>query len=219
MDLFSDRLEHLPLVDADITIYHDVDLGTDYRSLMHLILDNTPWRAETIDLWGQSVLQPRLIAWYGDPGTTYSYSGIQLKPEPWTNTLLDIKRRIATLCGGQFNSVLLNYYRDHKDSMGFHSDDEPELGIRPMIASLSLGEERRFQLKHRHVRELRVVTIPLREGSLLVMRGDTQQNWRHGIPKERLHCGPRVNLTFRSVATSRDKAKSEDSILSIAHVD
>jgi alkylated DNA repair dioxygenase AlkB len=95
--------------------------------------------------------------------------------------------------------VLLKYYRDNKDSMGFHSDDEPELGERPVIASLSLGEERTFILKHKTLKAIPAVRLRLVSGSVLLMRGDTQRHWKHGIPKESRRCGPRVNLTFRHI--------------------
>jgi len=197
-DLFGSEPERLPLADAEISIHRDVPLGRRYDSLLRELIDETPWRAERIELRGRLVPQPRLIAWYGEPGAVYSYSGIRLEPEPWTPTLLDIRRRVERLLDTRFNSVLLNYYRDRGDSMGFHSDDEPELGDRPTIASLSLGEERRFQLRHRHRRDMKTVSVPLPDGSLLVMRGETQRKWKHGVPKERRPCGPRVNLTFRA---------------------
>ena len=201
MELFGGRFEHLPVTDADIMMFRNTPLGRDYGTLLQTLVEETPWRTENIKIWGKSVPQPRLIAWYGDPGGTYSYSGIKLAPEVWTETILDIKQRIEALSQHHFNSVLLNYYRDHDDSMGYHSDDEPELGARPTIASLSIGEERRFQLKHRHRKDKPIISIPLPNGSLLIMRGQTQINWKHGIPKERRPCGPRVNLTFRLIVT------------------
>lgn len=199
MDLFGADMERLPIVDAEIMMFRNVPLGQDYQALLKRLIDDTPWRSESIKMWAKSVPQPRLIAWYGEPGATYSYSGIKLAPHAWTETILNLKRRVEALSEHHFNSVLLNYYRDHRDSMGFHSDDEPELGKQPTISSLSLGEERRFQLKHRHRTDLKTVSIPLAEGSLLVMRGKTQTYWKHGIPKERIPCGPRVNLTFRFI--------------------
>ena len=200
MDLFGNDFERIPLADADITMLRNVNLERDYAELLRALVAETCWRSETIKMWGKPILQPRLTAWHGDPGTKYSYSGIELAPEPWTDSLLHIKRRVEMLSRHRFNSVLLNYYRDHRDSMGLHSDDEPELGDRPTIASLSLGEERRFQLRHRYRKDLKPVTIPLPGGSLVIMRGDTQKKWKHGIPKERVPCGPRINLTFRSIA-------------------
>ena len=202
MDLFGGNFEQIPLVDAEIVIFRNASLGQDYGALLKTLISETPWRSETVKMWGKYVRQPRLIAWYGELGATYSYSGIELAPEPWTETILDLKQRAERLSQYQFNSVLLNYYRCHRDGMGFHSDDEPELGDQPTIASLSLGEERRFQLRHKSRKDLKTVSIPLPDGSLLIMRGDTQKNWKHGIPKERIPCGPRVNLTFRSIMCS-----------------
>jgi len=117
----------------------------------------------------------------------------------WTPLLLDIKARVEDAVGSAFNSVLLNYYRDQRDSIGFHSDDEPELGLRPVIASVSLGDERTFVLKHKTAKHVPPIRLRLTSGSLLLMRGATQHCWRHGIPKETRPCGPRINLTFRSI--------------------
>ena len=118
---------------------------------------------------------------------------------PWSETLLGLKERVEALTGLQFNSVLLNYYRDENDGMGMHSDDERELGEQPAIASVSLGEERDFILRHRQRKDLSTVKLPLSSGSLLLMQGDTQQHWRHGINKLKRRCGPRINLTFRRI--------------------
>lgn len=200
MNLFDKQFEVLPVIDADISIHRGVTFSKSYKDIIAEIINNTPWRAEKIKIWGKEVLQPRLVAWYGDAGVDYTYSGIRFTPEKWTSTLLEIRSRVKQLSGAQFNSVLLNYYRDENDSMGFHSDDEPELGYRPVIASLSLGEERKFQLRHRHRKSLKMVQLNLQEGDLLIMKGFTQKNWQHGIPKERHACGARVNLTFRQTA-------------------
>jgi alkylated DNA repair dioxygenase AlkB len=143
-----------------------------------------------------------LIAWYGDRGSTYTYSGITLTPLCWTELLLDIKRRVEVVAQASFNSVLLNYYRDNRDSMGFHSDDEPELGDRPAIASLSLGEERTLILKHKLNKLFKPMRLRLASGSLLLMKGQTQTCWKHGIAKETRRCGPRVNLTFRRIVAN-----------------
>ena len=202
MDLFGSEFESIPLVDGDVTMLRNAPLGQDYGALLKTLIEETPWRSERIKIWGKSLLQPRLTAWYGEPGATYTYSGIQLSPKAWTATILTVKHRVETLSRHPFNSVLLNYYRDHRDGMGFHSDDEPELGQRPIIASLSLGEERMFQLRHKYRKDMKPITIPLPSGSLLIMRADTQKNWKHGIPKERIPCGPRINLTFRTITPS-----------------
>lgn len=189
--------ERLPLVDGDLVLWRQVDLCRPYDVLMQAILDDTPWRQEEITVYGKPYLQPRLSAWYGD--LAYSYSGIMLEPLPWTQTLLDIKLRVEKLVQHSFNSVLLNLYRDQQDSMGMHSDDERELGSEPAIASLSLGEERTFLLRHKSRRDLKTVKLVLPAGSLLLMQGQTQKYWRHGINRERQVCAPRINLTFRTI--------------------
>jgi len=199
-DLLSDfEIERLPLPDTDLLFWRQVDLGQPYDSLLQELIESTDWRQEEITVYGKSYLQPRLSAWHGD--LSYSYSGIKLEPLPWTPTLLDLKTRVEALTEHEFNSVLLNYYRDQNDSMGMHSDDERELDPQPAIASLSLGDERRFLLKHKTRQDLKTVKLALPAGSLLLMRGDTQQYWRHGINKETCPCGPRINLTFRAIRT------------------
>jgi alkylated DNA repair dioxygenase AlkB len=200
-DLFvgDAELQPIPLRDGDLCYAAALALpGADTEILRHLI-DTIPWRSEKIVVWGKAHMQPRLIAWFGDPGSAYEYSGIQLQPLAWTPLLMNIRREVERIAGVTFNSVLLNYYRDHNDSMGFHSDDEPELGPRPIIASVSFGECRNFVLKHRTAKDVEPVRLPLHSGSLLLMRGDTQRHWKHGIGKETRPCGPRVNLTFRRI--------------------
>jgi len=193
------HLQRVPIQDADVFYLRRLELSQPDSRILQRLIAEVPWRAEDVTVWGRLVLQPRLTAWYGDAGANYAYSGIQLRPHPWTPLLLDIKTRIEDAVGATFNSVLLNYYRDHNDSIGFHSDDESELGDRPIIASLSFGEERIFVLKHKRLREAKPLRLRLASGSLLLMAGDTQHCWRHGIPKESRQCGPRVNLTFRRI--------------------
>jgi len=202
-DLFAaqEALAPIPMQDAEVYYMRHLPLAQPPHAVMNQLIDEVPWRAEHIVVWGRTYPQPRLIAWYGDGGMNYTYSGIQLTPLPWTETLLDIKSRVQAVARTDFNSVLLNYYRDHRDSMGLHSDDEPELGEQPILASLSLGEERIFILKHKRDKVLKPVRLKLASGSLLLMRGDTQRYWKHGIDKEARPCGPRVNLTFRSIRT------------------
>lgn len=185
--------------DAEVYYLHHLPLAEAPYIVMRHLIDEIPWRAENIVVWGRTYPQPRLIAWYGDAGKNYTYSGITLSPVPWTQALLDIKSRVEAVSRSAFNSVLLNYYRDHRDSMGLHSDDEPELGERPILASLSLGEERTFILKHKRNKALEPVRLQLASGSLLLMKGETQRYWKHGIDKEARQCGPRVNLTFRHI--------------------
>ena len=153
-------------------------------------------------MFGKTHPQPRLTAWYGD--MAYRYSGLTMQPLPWTPLLLEIKNRVETITDHRFNSVLLNYYRDQADSMGMHSDDEKELGPNPAIASLSLGAERLFSLKHKTRRDLKTLKQGLPDSSLMLMRGETQKHWRHGIDKSRRAHGPRINLTFRRILHEPD---------------
>jgi alkylated DNA repair dioxygenase AlkB len=185
--------------DADVSYVEHLPLVQPATQVLQRLIAETSWRAEEVVMWGRRVPQPRLTAWYGDPGNSYAYSGIQLDPLPWTPLLRDIKACVEKTVGSIFNSVLLNYYRGQQDSIGFHSDDEPELGEQPVIASLSLGAQRTFILKHKKSRAAKPVHLRLGSGSLLLMRGDTQHCWRHGILKESRPCGPRVNLTFRKI--------------------
>ena len=195
----TNRLETIPLPDAEMHYLSELDLGRDQDSVLHQLIAEVPWRQENILVWGKMYRQPRLVAWYGDKGSNYTYSGITLRPLPWTDLLLDIRRRVETATSAEFNSVLLNYYRDNRDSMGFHSDDEAELGQNPTIVSLSLGEERTLVLKHRTNKLAKPVRLRLESGSLLLMKGETQRYWKHGIAKETRRCGPRINLTFRRI--------------------
>jgi alkylated DNA repair dioxygenase AlkB len=200
MDLFDVGPESIPLPDGELWLYREF-AAADADSLPALIAE-TPWRSDTIRLFGKRYLQPRLTAWYGDPGCQYTYSRLRLEPLPWTPLLACIRDRVQEAAAARFNSVLLNHYRDERDSMGMHADDEPELGPEPVIASVSLGERRTLVLRHRHDRAIDSLRLPLEHGSLLVMRGATQRNWKHGIDKERRPCGPRVNLTFRQILQS-----------------
>jgi len=199
--------ESLPLPDGELTLFRQPDLGADPASLFTRLHASLAWRQEPITLFGKQMLQPRLLAWYGDPQAVYRYSGRQHDPLPWTAELAGLRQRIEALTGARYNSVLANLYRDHRDSMGLHADDEPELGERPVIASLSLGEERVFRLKHRQRKDLKAVRIPLTDGSLLVMAGATQQHWKHEVPKQTRPCGPRINLTFRWVGPGYTPAR------------
>ncbi|UTM58308.1 alpha-ketoglutarate-dependent dioxygenase AlkB [Photobacterium sp. CCB-ST2H9] len=151
------------------------------------------WKQEAIALYGRQVLQPRLQSWCGE--AQYSYSGLTMQPEPWTPELLAIKMACETACQSQFNSVLANLYRNGQDSMGWHQDNEPELGPQPVIASVTFGESRRFLLKHKRTAEK--IEFQLGHGSLLVMAGQTQSNWAHSVPKTQQHSGERINLTYR----------------------
>lgn len=153
------------------------------------------WRQEDVVIYGKRHAQPRLIAWHGDPGRTYTYSRLRLAANPWTSGLSTLKESVEQAAGAEFNSVLLNLYRTGQDSIAWHADDEPELGPEPTIASVSLGATRRFRLRNRQTKK--VLELPLSNGSLLVMEGPMQQSWVHEVPKEKGVSSPRVNLTFR----------------------
>jgi alkylated DNA repair dioxygenase AlkB len=173
--------------------------ATEAARLMTDLRHGIDWRDEEILLFGRRVAVPRRVAWYGDPGASYTYSGTPHLPEPWTPALTFTRERVQELTGARFNAVLLNLYRDGRDGMGWHADDEPELGPNPVIASVSLGATRRFCLRHRRRRDLRV-DLPLAHGSLLLMSGATQHHWVHALPKTTAPVGERINLTFRRVA-------------------
>ena len=162
-----------------------------------------PWEQKEIVIMGRRIMQPRLVAWVGDADAVYTYSGVRNVPVPWTPVLLDLRRRVEAATEASYNSVLLNLYRDERDSMGFHKDDERELGKDPVIASLSLGTARRFQLRHAKKKGVPGLDLALGDGSLLVMRGTTQHVFRHGVPKEKGPVGPRINMTFRRVYPER----------------
>lgn len=169
--------------------------------LLRRLLAETPWQQGEIVLFGKKHLEPRLSAWYGD--RDYVYSGRLVPRAPWTPTLLALKRRVETRCGAEFNSVLINRYRDGRDGMGMHSDDERELGRDPLIGSLSLGQARRFVLepKHRSGTPGQRLLFELGHGDLLLMGGSCQHHYRHGVPKQPAVRAERLNLTFRYVHT------------------
>jgi alkylated DNA repair dioxygenase AlkB len=159
------------------------------------LFNNIKWETKTLNFSGREIPIPRLTAWYGDK--PYTYSGMRLEPSPWTPTLLSLKSAVEKEANHSFNSALLNLYRDGKDSVGWHSDDEKELGRNPVIASISFGGTRDFKLKHKY--ENLKETIELTNGSLLIMRGETQHYWQHSIPKTTKKVVPRINLTFRTI--------------------
>jgi len=179
-DLVAGRKLDLP--DADVTFYSQL-YGPEDSDRLQFELNET-------------------VAWYGDPHRSYSYSGITMESEPWTEPLLEIKARIEEVSATTFNSVLINLYRDGRDGVGWHSDDEPELGEHPVIGSVSFGGVRNFVLRHKrkkHEGHRLRVELHLTHGSYLLMRGETQRFWMHQIPKTEEHVGPRINLTFRQI--------------------
>lgn len=193
----------LPLADAQVRYAASWLDPTEADALLERLLHEIPWERHRLQMFGREVDSPRLSCWIGDPGTTYTYSRSRFEPQPWTASLSELRERVQMFCGARFNSVLANLYRDGRDSMGWHSDDEPELGLRPVIASLSLGAERRFRLRRKSPRGVRTTPmgLPLAHGSLLCMAGETQRYYQHDVPKTAALSGARINLTFRYIHT------------------
>jgi alkylated DNA repair dioxygenase AlkB len=185
--------ERIELRDG-VLVYDPAFFGpAEADGLLGALRDGTAWRQEV----GRGRPFPRLTAWYADRGVDYRYSGVTHVGTGWTATLDAVRRRVEAAAGAAFNSVLLNRYRDGRDSIGMHADDEPELGVNPVVASVSLGAARTFVLRHRKTREK--VTLELAHGSLLVMAGACQHHWLHGVPKTARDVGERINLTFREI--------------------
>lgn len=171
--------------------------GESY-SFMETFINNVPWLQRTMPMYGKDVITPRLTAWYGDAGKSYTFSGTKFDPLPWTDELLQIKHEVEKTTKASFNTVLLNYYRNGNDSVAWHSDDEYELGNNPVIASVSLGQARRFDVRNKtdHAQKY---AIELQNGSLLLMKGDMQHYWEHRIAKSNKILAGRINLTFRVI--------------------
>ena len=186
------------LSDAAIIYYPQFFDTIEADAIFSELIREIPWQQDDIRVYGKIYPQPRLTALFGNEGKPYSYSNIKMQPHPWTSLLQKIKLLIENKTDTQFTSVLLNYYRDGKDSNGWHADNEKELGTNPIIASLSFGAERSFQLKHNSDKDQKK-NIVLEHGSLLLMKGTTQHFWKHQIPKTSKPIGPRINLTFRKI--------------------
>lgn len=197
MDLFADdtSLTPIPIEDGELWFQQRLALDAAPGEIMRRLLDETDWRHEQVKVWGKLHMQPRLTAWHGE--ASYRYSGKTFHPLPFTPLQLLIKHAVEQATGRRFNSVLLNYYRDERDSMGFHADDERELGPDPAVALVSFGAPRTFILKHRD--KPLTLKLALGDGCLLLMAGALQTHWLHGINKERTPRGPRINLTFRQI--------------------
>lgn len=198
MDLFADTPLQLP--NADLQLHAQwLDVATADNWLAELSAQ-TPWQQPQVQIYGRQLPVPRLVAWYGDAEAeaSYRYSGLTHQPLPWTPLLTEIRAQVEQAVGQPLNGVLLNYYRDGQDSMGWHSDDEVELGANPLIASLNLGGTRRFDLRRKGQSRIEH-SLALNHGSLLVMSGPTQHYWQHQVAKTRSACAPRLNLTFRLI--------------------
>jgi alkylated DNA repair dioxygenase AlkB len=183
----------------EIDIYQDISLDQKKNLWFKSCLNDLNWEKGFIKIFGKTHQIPRLQSWYADNGIEYTYSGKKLKRHNWNETLIEIKGEIEKITSFKFNSVLANLYRDENDSMGLHSDDEKELGINPVIASLSLGESRDLYFKHKNIKKS--LNIPQKNGQLIVMYGETQKYWKHEIKKTKKLKKPRINLTFRNIIT------------------
>jgi alkylated DNA repair dioxygenase AlkB len=183
------------IADGGILLYDPGFLSREEAdSLFDTLKQRTSWRQHT-GPFGQLV--PRLLAYHADPGVVYRYSGLVHESVPWPDFLLSVRRRVEGVAGAPFNSLLLNFYRDGSDSIGFHADNEEELGGNPIVPSISLGSTRRFILRHNQTRER--LHYDLTHGSLLLMAGTTQHHWQHAVPKSDTPVGERINLTFRNI--------------------
>ncbi|WCE32010.1 alpha-ketoglutarate-dependent dioxygenase AlkB family protein [Vibrio sp. SCSIO 43137] len=194
-DLLCEKTGWIELTDSKI--YWQPNFLSEELSehLFHQLLNSLNWKQEKIQMFGRQVLQPRLQAWHGTK--CYTYSGLTMQPEPWTEPLSVIRQACELVAGQEFNSVLANLYRDGNDSMGWHQDNEKELGHQPVIASVSLGESRRFLLRNKLSGEKHEWL--LNSGSLLIMAGNTQNDWQHSVPKTKKAKGNRINLTYRHI--------------------
>jgi alkylated DNA repair dioxygenase AlkB len=182
---------------AQLYLIREFYSQTESDQLLTALLTGLHWQEEDIFIFGKWAKVPRLMCWYGEPDAYYQYSGVIHQPKPWTPELFKIRKKVEQQCQCPFNSVLANLYRDGRDSMGCHADNEKELGINPVIASLSLGEERVFKMRHKKRRH--TLNINLQHGDLLIMGGTCQQHWVHSVPKTKISKAPRINLTFRKI--------------------
>jgi alkylated DNA repair dioxygenase AlkB len=192
------NFEIIDIPDGDLT-FSRTWRESESIDWMERLIEEIELEQHQIKIFGKLVDCPRLSAWYGDPEAVYSYSKLHLTPKDWTPTLLEVRNHLAETIERPFNSVLLNLYRDGNDSMGWHSDDEWELGINPVIASISLGGSRMMKFRHRSNSELPKFALELSSGSLLIMGGTTQKFWHHEIPKTKKVVSERLNLTFRLI--------------------
>ena len=198
----------LPLPGAELALIERWLAPEEADGLLAELLAAIRWENHRIRIFGREVASPRLSCWIGDPGASYVYSGTRFDPHPWPAPLAAVRARVEQACGASFNSVLANLYRNGDDAMGWHSDDEPELGERPVIASLSLGAERKFRLRPRRprgepARRDDIRGLVLGHGSLVRMAGDTQRHYLHDLPRARGVAQPRLNLTFRRILAPR----------------
>ena len=197
MNLFNDKFVNVLNKDGKANYYGKVMTTSEANTYYNLLLKNINWKNDEALYHGRRIVTKRKVAWYGDQGFLYTYSNTTKQALPWTNELIDLKRKTELITNSQFNSCLLNLYHDGNEGMTWHSDDEKSLGKNTVIASLSFGAERKFSFKHKRTRQ--TISLLLENGSLLVMRGNTQSNWLHSLPLSSKINHPRINLTFRTI--------------------
>ena len=195
LSLFNETENLLPYK-GEVYLYPAFFTAEESSRYLHNLTNTVAWKQEPIKIFGKEVMQPRLTAWYGDK--PYTYSGITMQPLPWTPVLSAIKEKTENIAGVHFTSALLNFYRTGKDSMGWHRDNENELGVNPIIASVSFGQSRTFKLRD-YYKKGNSISLELGNGSLLLMRGETQHYWEHCITKTAKDVGTRINITFRVI--------------------
>jgi len=193
-----DNNENLLPFGGEVLVFQNFFSENESERFFNHLVNEIKWKQEPIKIFGKEIIQPRLTAFYGDAEKVYSYSGIIMKPHAWTNELLEIKTKIETVAQVKFTSALLNFYRNEKDSMGWHRDNEKDLGNNPVIGSVSFGATRIFQLRDYKSRSI-TKSVELTNGSFLFMRGETQHVWEHQLPKTSRQLGERINITFRKI--------------------
>ena len=197
MNLFNDKFVNVLNKDGEANYYGIIMTTSEANTYYNLLLKKINWKNDEALYHGRHIVTKRKVAWYGDQGFLYTYSNTTKQALPWTNKLIDLKRKTELITNSQFNSCLLNLYHDGNEGMTWHSDDEKSMGKNTVIASLSFGAERKFSFKHRRTRQ--TISLLLENGSLLVMRGNTQSNWLHSLPLSSKINHPRINLTFRTI--------------------
>jgi len=198
LNLFPNEKINLNLPDAVFELYPNFISNKTADELFQKLLEETPWQHDEITIFGKKILQPRLTCLFGNEGKPYSYSGLTMYPKPWNSSIMYLKNEIEKISTQNFTTVLANLYRNEKDSNGWHADNEKELGRDPIIASISLGETRKFQIKHNTNKESKC-NLELTHGSLLLMKEGSQIHYKHQLPKSTSPKNARINLTFRTI--------------------
>ncbi|MDR4492790.1 MAG: alpha-ketoglutarate-dependent dioxygenase AlkB [Candidatus Nitrosocosmicus sp.] len=197
MNLLNDEFVNVLNRDGEANYYGKIMTASEANTYYDLLLKNINWKNDEAFYHGKHIVTKRKVAWYGDQGFLYTYSNTTKQALPWTEELIDLKIKIELITNSTFNSCLLNLYHDGNEGMTWHSDDERSLGKNTVIASVSFGAERKFSFKHKSTKK--TISLLLENGSLLLMKGDTQSNWLHSLPLSSKINHPRINLTFRTI--------------------